>query len=166
RPGERTQLHRAQAIVGGAGGIAARIAAADLGQGRFGVGLLSQAVLRQPQLEQRAGCLLVGGIALQQRAELRGREFVVLGGVVALAQPVQRVRGQRAFRERLQEIGELARGRVVLPGLEHFEGGLVRGTLGVADLHRGRWRGRLGGRGGGRRGRRDRGGRGSTCRRR
>src|SRR5690606_31890969 len=80
---QRTQLHRAQAVGGGAGGVGAGIAPANLRQGRLGVGLVAEAVLRQPQLEQRARGLLVGGVALQQRAELRLRQLVVLGGVVA-----------------------------------------------------------------------------------
>src|SRR5690606_22941693 len=137
---QRTQLHRAQAVGGGAGGVGAGIAPAYLRQRRLGVGLVAEPVLRQPQLQQRAGSLLVARVALQQRAELRLRQFVVLGGVVALPQPVQRVRGQRTLGELLQEVLELARGGVVLPGLQHLEGGLVGGALGVANAHRRRRR--------------------------
>src|SRR5690606_9649942 len=121
--------------------ITAGIAAADLGQGGLGVRLPAHAVLREAHLQQRAGGLVVRREALEQEAELVQRQRVVAGGVVALAQPVQGVGRQPPLRELLQEVLEQVGRFVVAAGLEHREGGVVGGPLGVADRRRGGARG-------------------------
>src|SRR5690606_39028186 len=85
------ELDGTQAVGGDARRLGARILRLDLGQGRLRLAHLALAELGQAQLQQRARRLVVGGIALDQAAELLACKRVVAGGVVALAQPVQRV---------------------------------------------------------------------------
>src|SRR5690606_39671588 len=70
---QRTQLPRAPAVGGGAGGVGAGIAPAYLRQRRLGAGLVGEPGLRPPQLQQRAGSLLVARAALERRAGPRPR---------------------------------------------------------------------------------------------
>src|SRR5690606_24233366 len=118
-------------------------------------------------LEQRAGRLVMRRPALQQGLELRLRAAVVLGHVVALAQPVGGVGGVGASGVQAQELAEEAGRALVVARAQGGERGLVGGALvggvgqqaGVAE-HRG---GGLRGRG---RGRGARGGRRAPVRRR
>src|SRR3546814_9687938 len=72
-------------------GIGAGVARRHFRQRAFGGVDLLLAVLRQAQLEQRTGRLVMGGIAVEDGLELLLRQRVVLGDVVALAEPVVRV---------------------------------------------------------------------------
>src|SRR5690606_3050152 len=75
---------------------------------------VAQSVLRQADLEQRARGLVVGRIALDQDLELLARHLVVLGDVVALAEPVPGIGRVHALRVGLQEGQEqVGRGDVV-----------------------------------------------------
>ncbi len=77
--------------------------------------------MRQADLEQRAGCLVVGRIAVEQRLELLLCQREVLGDVETLAKPVQGIRRVGAIGIALQEILELPRRVGVVPGLERVE---------------------------------------------
>src|SRR3546814_5243116 len=92
------QLDRAQPVDGGARGVGAGIAGRDLGQGLLGFRHQLLPVLRQADLQQRAGRLVVGRIAVDQGLELLLRQRVVLGDVVALAEPVVGIRRLRTAR--------------------------------------------------------------------
>src|SRR3546814_7572334 len=86
-------------------------------------------VLRQADLQQRAGRLVMGRIAVDQGLELRLRQRVVLGDVIALAKPIVALGGVRTAWVGPQPIPEQLRRPRGLPGLECLERDRVLAAL-------------------------------------
>ncbi|KAG0944172.1 hypothetical protein G6F31_014627 [Rhizopus arrhizus] len=123
------QPDRLQAVLRGARGVRAGVLRHDGLQRLLGLVDLALAILREADLEQAASGLVVGRIAREQFTELGLGHREITGRVIALAQPVQRVRRIDAVRVQLQEAQEQLRRIVVLAGLQRFEGHVVRGAL-------------------------------------
>ncbi len=111
------------------GGIGARIALDHLVRRCARIARCSELVLRVAELQQRIRGLARLRVVLTDGAKCVDGIVVVARDVVALAEPVLRIVGQRALRIVPQKILELRDGAVVVRALERIERMVIGGLI-------------------------------------